>query len=237
MEHLITGYCGYEHIQSEDDGAFNAAFFGTGQFVMEMGKQFNASIIDNNTVRIEAGEGMMFGRHFRIKPNTYEDVTITTGTAGQNRYDLIVETYRKDAETGVETCYLEVIEGTGSANAIIPAYTTGNILEGALFNQMPLYKVAMEGVVLKSVTPMFETMPTYKALAERYEQEFIQACETHLNSLNVLDEAEEVIANTQAGQIAGALAIREIYHTMLVAMVQRSSFKFDAETGTLDITL
>ena len=26
MIHLITGYMGYEHIKSEDDGAFNAAF-------------------------------------------------------------------------------------------------------------------------------------------------------------------------------------------------------------------
>lgn len=39
MIHLITGYAGYEHIQSEDDGAFNAAFFGNGQNVLESGKE------------------------------------------------------------------------------------------------------------------------------------------------------------------------------------------------------
>ena len=59
MVHLITGYAGYEHIKSADQGSYNAAFFGDGQFIMEIGNQFAASIIDNNTVRILDGDGMM----------------------------------------------------------------------------------------------------------------------------------------------------------------------------------
>ena len=50
--HLVTGYKGSEHIKSADQGSFNAAFFGSGQFVMEMGNQFEGSIVNNNTVRI-----------------------------------------------------------------------------------------------------------------------------------------------------------------------------------------
>lgn len=210
MIHLVTGYAGYEHIQSEDDGAFNAAFFGDGQFVMEIGNQFAASIIDNNTVRIADGDGLMYGRHFRIKPNTYEDVTITTGTAGTSRIDLICATYMKNETDGTETTYLEVIKGKEASSPSVPNYTRGNILNGAIFNQMPLYKATINGIVLTKLEPMFDTSPTYKALAERYKQEFEQACETHLNSLNVLDTMEEVKANTQGKQLAGALAVKEL---------------------------
>ena len=212
--HLITGYAGEEHIQSKDQGAFNAAFFGGGQFVMESGNMFEGSIYDNNTVRILDGDGLMYGRHFRIEPNTYEDVTIQTGTAGMNRIDLIVAVYYKDSNSGIEDSYLQVVKGTESEGvAQEPSYTDGNILDGATFNQMPLYRVSIEGVVLASIEPLFETKPTYKTLAEKYAADFKKACETHLDSLNVFDTVEEIEANTQEGQIAGALALKEMLTT------------------------
>ena len=210
MIHLVTGYAGYGHIQSEDDGAFNAAFFGNGQYVMESGNMFGGSIIDNNTVRILDGDLLMYGRHTRIMPDTYEDVTITTGAAGVNRIDLICMTYSKNENDGTEAAYLEVIQGAESTGtASIPEYTDGNILEGAILNQMPLYKVSIEGVALKSIAPMFATIPTYKALAEKYAAEFEKKCEAYLGSLDVLDTMEEIEANTQKKQLAGALAVKE----------------------------
>ena len=186
MTHLVTGYAGYAHISSADDGAFNAAFFGDGQYVMEFGNQFEGSIIDNNTVRILDGEGLMYGRHFRIDPNTHEDLTITTGTAGTNRIDLICMTYEKNASDETEKCYLQVIKGTSSSGtAVAPKPTDGNILNGASFNQMPLYKVTIEGVVLKKIETLFETLPTYKALGEYYAGVFQQRCDEVLENLPI----------------------------------------------------
>lgn len=206
--HLITGYAGYEHIKSEDDGAFNAAFFGDGQNVMEAGNKFSAAIIDNNTVRVLDGDGLMFGRHFRIKPNTYEDVIIATGTANTNRFDLICATYKKNETNGTEDVYLEVIKGAEATNAVVPAYTTGNILNGATFNQMPLYKVTINGVVLAGIEPLFATIPTYKALAERYATEFQQAVDkasTGFASKSAVETAQAT-ANTAIDNAATAQA-------------------------------
>lgn len=211
MTHLVTGYKGEEHIKSEDQGSFNASFFGTGQFVMEAGSQLEASITSNNNVRVFDGDILMKGRHIRINPNTYEDMTITTGTAGVNRNDLIVMTYQKNATDGTEDAFLEVIKGTETAStASDPAYTDGDILGGATLNQMPLYRVKLEGVVLTAIEPLFDVIPTYATLAEQYKQEFIDACESHLESLNVYDTMEEVEANTQENQLAGALAVKEL---------------------------
>lgn len=198
MAHLITGYAGYAHIKSSDEGAFNASFFGGGQYVMDFGNCFEGSIIDNNTVRILDGDGLMYGRHFRIEPNTYEDMVIETGTAGTNRIDLICMTYKKDANDETETAYLEVIKGTETAGtATVPAYTDGNILEGATLNQMPLYKVKLEGVVLKSIEPMFETLPSYEGLAKMYAARFEATCEELKKTfdLNNVIKASDVIDN------------------------------------------
>lgn len=208
--HLVTGYKGSEHIKSADQGSFNAAFFGSGQFVMEMGNQFEGSIVNNNTVRILDGDILMYGRHIRIDPDTFEDLTIETGNAGKNRIDLVCMTYEKNTSDGTEKAYLEVLkgretEGTPSA----PEYTDGNIITGAIKNQMPLYKLTINGVVLQDITPLFKTIPTYKTLAEQYAAQFQKACDTYLGALNILDTMEEVNANTQANQLAGALAVKQ----------------------------
>lgn len=209
--HLITGYAGKEHIQSKDTRSFNRAMFGNGEFVMEAGNQLEASILDNNTVRILDGDILMQGGHIRIDANTYEDLTITTGTAGTSRIDLIVMTYSKDLDSGIESAYLEVIQGTESEGTPSePTYTTGNLESDATFNQMPLYRVNVVGVVLTSVECLFTTIPTYKTLAEQYAAKFRKACETYIGALNILDTMEEVEANTLANQLAGALALKEI---------------------------
>lgn len=213
--HLVTGYAGSEHIKSEDQGSFNASFFGTGQFVMEAGNQLEASIIDNNTVRILDGDILMKGRHIRVNPDTYEDMIIENGTAGVNRCDLIVMEYSKVPETGIETATLKVLKGTAaSGTASVPSYTDGDILTGAILNQMPLYKVLIEGVVLVDVVSLFDTIPTFQTLAEMYRAKFIKDCETHLNSLGILDTMEEVNANTQDNQLAGAKAVKELGETL-----------------------
>ena len=125
MAHLITGYAGHAHIKSADEGSFNASLFGGGQYVMNSGQCLEASIIDNNTIRIHDGDGLMYGRHFRVERNTYEDLTIESGTAGVNRIDMIVMTYEKNDDNETEEVHLEVIRGVEGVTTI-PEYTDGS---------------------------------------------------------------------------------------------------------------
>lgn len=209
--HLVTGYQGKGHIQSKDARAFNMALFGFGEFVMENGNMFEASIINNNTVRVIDGDILMQGGHIRLDHDMYEDLTIQTGTAGKNRNDLIVMTYEKDAVTGVESAKLEVVKGTETTGtASDPDVKRGILSLGDLKNQMPLYRVKISGVVLSELEPLFEIVHSYKTLAMYYVQQFVIACQTHLNSLNVLDTLEEVEANTEPNNLAGALATKEL---------------------------
>ena len=214
MAHLITGFAGIEHIKSADQGSFNAAFFGSGQNVLDIGNQLKANIISNSTVRILDGDILMKGRHIRVEG--FEDVTIETGSAGTSRIDLIVMTYFKDTNTGIETAYLEVIKGnetTGTASE--PSYIEGNILGGANKNQMPLYAVRINGVSLASVTKKFGTLLSFQDMAEYYAAQFQQACDTYIGALNILDSMASVKSNTASNQLAGALALKEFFNSIV----------------------
>lgn len=219
MAHLITGYAGSEHIQSSDQGSFNAAFFGQGQFVMSIGNKLKATITSNNSIRISDGDLLMHGRHIRINPGTYEDLTIQNGSTGKKRIDLVVMTYEKNASTGVETAYLEVIKGTETTGtAVEPSYIAGNILDGAIKNQMPLYALNLDGISLSGSKQKFTVCPTYKELAEKYEQEFITSCNNHLDSLNILDSSNAIKNNTTSNQMAGGLGVKALYNELNTAI-------------------
>ena len=155
--HLITGYAGAEHIMSADQGSFNIAMFGDGQYVLDHGNNFEASLINDNTVRILDGDMIIQGRHVRLAAGTTEEVTITTGTQGMNRNDLIVARYTKNAGSGVETAEFVVIMGEESAGtASDPDYNEGDITDGTdLVNDFPLYRVSLSGLTATLSEPLF----------------------------------------------------------------------------------
>ena len=171
--HLITGFAGKEHITSADQGSFNAAVMGGGEFVLERGEQFRCQVISNNKVRIYDGDILMQGRHIMIDRNTYEETMHENGTQGYLRNDLIVLTYEKNSTTGIETAKLEVIKGTpAESNPTVPEYVSGDILDGgALKNQMPLYKVPFNGLSIGVPVKMFSTVPTLEGMKNDVDTE------------------------------------------------------------------
>ncbi|WP_458397155.1 hypothetical protein [Anaerotignum sp.] len=155
--HLVTGYAGQEHITAVDQGAFNAALIGTGQFVLDKGNVFEAQVISNNQIRILDGELMMHGRFVRLDPDTYVDLAIENGAQGVKRNDLIVARYTKNMVNGVESVDLVVIKGTAtSGNPSDPAYTTGDITNGASAqHDFPLWRIPLDGLNVGSPVALF----------------------------------------------------------------------------------
>ena len=158
--HLVTGYAGKEHVTAADMGAFNVAVLGGGQYVLGKGNQFAASVITNNQVRVLDGDILMQGRHIRLNEDTYVDLTIENGSQGYFRNDLIVARYTKDAVTGVEDVNLVVIKGTPvTSNPKDPACTSGDIVaEHAILNDMPLWRVPLDGLNIQELVPLFTTL-------------------------------------------------------------------------------
>lgn len=171
--HLVTGYAGEAHITSADQGSFNAALLGNGEFVLERGNQFAASIITNNQVRVLDGDLMMQGRHIRLNENTYVDLNFDNGTQGYKRIDLIVARYTKDSTTDIESAELVVIKGTPSeSDAIAPEHVTGDIInEQALQNDVVLYQVPFDGINMQELVQVFSTVETLETMKQKFESD------------------------------------------------------------------
>lgn len=164
---LITGLGDGPHVDASDVGGFQAGIVGEEDYILPAGEQMKATVISNNKIRIAEGEAVMQGRHWRIKPNTYEDVTIENGTQNMNRKDAIIARYTKNADTGIEKVELAVLKGTPtSGTAIAPAQEKGNILEGTMKHEMLLYIVSLKGLNIESVTKEFNMIMSMSKITE-----------------------------------------------------------------------
>lgn len=204
--HLVTGHEGAEHIMSADQGSFNIAAFGGGQFVLDHGNKFAATLLAGNTVRISDGDMLMQGRHIRLAAGTTEEVGIDSGTAGMLRNDLICARYTKNSSTGVEEASFVVIKGTEAAsNPQDPAYNTGNITDGTdLINDFPLYRVSLNGTDLAVSDPLFDVKSSfYTEMSSLSDSigDIIDGTETVAHATSA-DTAASADAATIAGTVA-----------------------------------
>ena len=164
---LITGLGDGAHVDASDVGGFQAGIVGEEDYMLPAGEQMKATVISNNKIRIAEGEAVMQGRHWRIKPNTYEDVTIENGAQNMNRKDAIIARYTKNADTGIEKVELAVLKGTPTSGiAIAPAQEKGNILEGTMKHEMLLYIVSLKGLNIESVTKEFNMIMSMSKITE-----------------------------------------------------------------------
>lgn len=163
-----TAYKGVQHVTADDVGGVQQGMFGENDYVLGVGKRMAGTLVTNNNVKIEDGEAVMQGRHFRIEPNTYENVTIENGTQNMNRKDLIVWRYTKNAQTGVENIELAVLKGTPtSGTPTLKTPTKGDIQAGALLHEMPLYVVHLKGPNIVIVEPAFRVLMNMEEMEER----------------------------------------------------------------------
>lgn len=168
--HLVTGYAGSGHISAVDQGSFNAALFGEGNYVLNRGNKFAASVITNNKIRISDGDLIMQGRHVRFYYGASSvDLTIENGEAGKTRHDLIVCRYTKSSSEYTEQCNLVVIKGTAVTDASRvsdPEYNSGSIFDGDSTVDFPLYRVPISGLTVGTLVPLFSV--TDNLLPEDY---------------------------------------------------------------------
>ena len=109
--------------------------------------------VDNNTVRISAGAYNLSGHLLGIAKGTTEDLTIDSGTSGQNRNDLIVaEFVRNGGGLGVDTLHFTVVKGAStSGTAADPALTQQDINAAGVTRQEALYRVKVTGTEITAV--------------------------------------------------------------------------------------
>ena len=163
---IITGYTGSPHVTAEQDRDINIGIFGNESYVLQTGSQLTAEVSSNNEIKVRDGVIMHQGCAASIKKNTYNSLTITNGSQGMKRVDLIVARYSRDPSTNEESLTLKVIQGTPSENSpTVPGYTTGDIQSGDLVADMPLYQVILNGLNITEVKKLFSVQGSIAELS------------------------------------------------------------------------
>ena len=165
---IITGYTGSPHVTAEQDRDINIGIFGNESYVLQTGSQLTAEVSSNNEIKVRDGVIMHQGCAASIKKNTYDSLTITNGSQGMKRVDLIVARYSRDPSTNEESLTLKVIQGTPSENSLtVPGYTTGDIQSGDLVADMPLYQVILNGLNITEVKKLFSVHGSIAELSSK----------------------------------------------------------------------
>ncbi len=177
---LVTGYAGKAHITAIQNGAMNAGLVGSGSYVFNTGEKLSASVITNNLIRIHDGDMIANGRHITIAKGTYEEVEIANGLQGVKRNDLICARYEKNADSGIESASLVVIQGTSTEGTPDdPEYNDNNILDGTLISDFPLYRITLDGLNVGEPEQLFTVVKGINEI-----QDDVDALENSVDELN-----------------------------------------------------
>lgn len=183
---IVTGYIGEPHITAVQDRDANQGCYGVDSYILGTGRKLECEIVSAQEVRVRDGALSMQGCIGTISNGAYDSLTISNGTQGMKRSDLVVARYEKNSGTNVESISLVVIEGTPAASSpATPSYNEGNIRDGDSPVDFPLYQINIDGVAIDSVTTL---APVVKTQAEL--QEDVGKIGTYLTS--TIDESKSV---------------------------------------------
>lgn len=191
---IVTGHKGEDHVTSADFQALNQGVFGEGNYVMNVGNKFSATMPDATHVVITDGEGVMQGVQFRTERGTTDTVEIDAGATGVNRIDFVGALYEKDTQ-GVESVTWAIAKGTAvSGTPTEPTYATGDILAGDSPVFYPMFKITLTGV-----SPVIERLAEESTLSGQVFQYHDEKTFAATGSNGVLDFGDTVIVTLGKG--------------------------------------
>lgn len=152
---IFTGHTGTPHVTADIFRTLLIGIFGKETFIFPIWDMFDHELESNNSILIKRGVMIHHGNISYTSEKTGDRLTITNGTQGMKRIDLIVNRYKRDEMSGTESNELVYIQGTpDAATAKEPEYSKGNVLDGALIDDCPLYKVEINGLNVSNITKL-----------------------------------------------------------------------------------
>lgn len=159
MPELITGTKGTPHVTSTQDRSIYEKIIGKGSYILDDNELLEPELQSNQSLRIRSGMLYHHGSITEVKRNTYDEVTIANGSQEMKRIDLVVARYTKNPETEIEEMNWVVIQGTPAASdPATPAYTEGNMQEGDLTDDCPVFEVHLDGIQVTEVVKLLKVL-------------------------------------------------------------------------------
>ncbi|MFR1576066.1 MAG: hypothetical protein ACLST4_02330 [Bifidobacterium pseudocatenulatum] len=151
---LVDGKAGVAHISSEDKAIIHQAKFSKSDVVFDWGDSFKCSMSSSNRATIGTGCASIQGLDWHI--TSAESVTISNGSQGMKRNDIICAHYNRNPKNGNELVELVVLKGSPNATAAAdPTIPSGKILSGAVDAYMPLWRIPLDGITVGTPVRLF----------------------------------------------------------------------------------
>lgn len=154
----ITSKKGEAHVTSTQFRAIVESLAGVESYIASVGEELEPELSTNNTVIIRPGILIHHGHVIQVPPNTYDTVNYLNGSQGMKRIDLVVARYTRNTDTGNESTDWVVIQGEPDATApVAPDYTMGNMQEGDLTDDCPVFELYFDGINVTSIKKVLKT--------------------------------------------------------------------------------
>lgn len=162
---IVSGKTGTPHVTSEQFRQIIEGTVGQGSYILTSGENLEPELASNNMLKIRGGMMSHHGSISCVDLNTYDEVTLTNGSQGVKRIDLIVNRYTRNDETGLEKNEWVVIIGTPDAsNPKVPQHTIGNLQNGDLIDDCPVFEVHYDGINVTEVKKLLPVMSNLELL-------------------------------------------------------------------------
>ena len=162
---IVSGRIGKPHVTSQQFRQLIEGTVGQESCILTSGENLEPELASNNSLKIRSGMLAHHGNISSVKIGTYDAVNLSNGSQGMKRIDLVVCRYTRNAETEVESCNWVVIMGTPvSSNPVAPTYTVGNLQEGDLVDDCPVFEVHYDGINVTEVRKILSVVPNLTEL-------------------------------------------------------------------------
>lgn len=162
---IVSGRTGKPHVTSQQFRQLIEGTVGQESCILTSGENLEPELASNNSLKIRSGMLAHHGNISSVKIGTYDAVNLDNGSQGMKRIDLVVCRYTRNAETEVENCNWVVIVGTPvSSNPVAPTYTVGNLQEGDLVDDCPVFEVHYDGINVTEVKKILSVVPNLTEL-------------------------------------------------------------------------
>ena len=184
---IVSGKTGTPHVTSEQFRQIIDGTVGQGSYILTSGENLEPELASNNMLKIRGGMMSHHGNISCVDLNTYDEVTLTNGSQGVKRIDLIVNRYTRNDETGLEKNEWVVIIGTPDAsNPKVPQHTIGNLQNGDLIDDCPVFEVHYDGINVTDVKKLLPVMSNLELLNGKiFSSDFIIAQIITLNKVTL----------------------------------------------------
>ena len=161
---IVSGRTGSPHVTSQQFRQMLEGILGQDSYILTSGENLEPELSSNNLLKIRSGMMCHHGCISSVEIGTYDEVGLTNGSQGTQRIDLVVNRYTRNPETEVENCEWKVIRGTPRTNnPSVPTYASGNLQNGDIVDECPVYEVHYNGI---NVTEVKKLLSVQEPLAE-----------------------------------------------------------------------